>query len=430
MTPEELEALMALLAQQEGNGFSLAANAYGQGPGFMGLDEQPESWDRVGEKNDLLYDMTRTTGIDFNELVPGLHPMVQAPTAEQLIPYQSDTAGLYANNPVYQDILAQVQSGVSLQEALAAAQVDAQENPEDYAGYLPAGQSLGGFSDASIPGQIDWSQVRQDLETYIPEVQREQASRSQAEMLQQQYEDYIRPRSQWEMAGSPDFSDRRGDYAKFFGWEDPKLSYTNVDVSGDPEEAVRPSNSAAVADAAGRARDAIGGFFGSVGRGVTGIPGALDRNIGDPIEGFFNGKKVGMGQIAPGEEGGHIPFPWLVDDGTSQETASSRGRGRVAGARGSGRAGTPGVGGTARAEGPNMDNSGPLAVWSRIRQGVANANRIGESKPKVTKDWDERMFEQGYNEVIEKRKNTPAASKKEENLARLIAAYNSFHYGQ
>jgi hypothetical protein len=45
------------------------------------------------------------------------------------------------------------------------------------------------------------------------------------------------------------------------------------------------------------------------------IPGALDRNVGDPVENFFNGLSVGTGQIAPDEEGGHIPYPALIRQG-------------------------------------------------------------------------------------------------------------------
>lgn len=54
---------------------------------------------------------------------------------------------------------------------------------------------------------------------------------------------------------------------------------------------------------------------GGGGGGGPDIAGWLDRNIGDPVENFFNGLSIGSGQIGAGEEGGHIPYPALVRQG-------------------------------------------------------------------------------------------------------------------
>ena len=46
----EEEAIQLYLMQTDP--MARATNDFGQGAGFLGLDSQPESWDRVGEKND------------------------------------------------------------------------------------------------------------------------------------------------------------------------------------------------------------------------------------------------------------------------------------------------------------------------------------------------------------------------------------------
>ena len=64
MTPEEMAALeqyIQLMQRSEGDPLALSANAYGQGPGFLSEESRPDSWTRLGDKNQIYRDMFQMT---------------------------------------------------------------------------------------------------------------------------------------------------------------------------------------------------------------------------------------------------------------------------------------------------------------------------------------------------------------------------------
>lgn len=384
MTPEEMAALEQYILQQQAqtNPLAYAANDWGQGPGFMGLDEQPESWDRVGEVNDLLYDMTRTTGIDFAEMVPGLNPFVAPP--KQTTPYQSDTSFLYSSNPVYQSINELVSGAdggtpMSLDQALARVQAEYKDNPEAFQGMLPVAME-DNFNAGVRAGDPDWSQVRSGATTFLTEGRKEQNSMSEAEALQQQYEDFVRPRSQWEAAGSPEWSQARSQLAQELKWDDPRMEFQELN----------PGTVQAKAD--------------RVPMDLSGVRGG-----GRVIPGME------LSDIAPGYSTNN-PEIQLAPDRITSLT-----RNPLAGARRQQR------GDQARADAEAVRNSPNRPMVGYIQ---GRGENLGVGRNVVVRDMNENAAKRGFEMALKEAKNKQVASKKEENIAKLIAAYNSYHYGQ
>lgn len=195
MTPEEMAALeqyVQLMQRSQGDPLALSANAYGQGPGFLGASSTPDSWDRRDDKYDIYRDLFSMTGTDMSEFVPGLYDYVPQPKPEDMQGYQSDTTSLFANNPVYQEIERQVANGVDIVTATNAVRTAYENDPESLQGSLPMGNPEYGQAEP------DWEAVTQNATTYLGERNKEVAGQSEADMLRAQYEDYVAPRTAYD----------------------------------------------------------------------------------------------------------------------------------------------------------------------------------------------------------------------------------------
>lgn len=386
LTPEEMAALEQYILQQQGqtNPFAYAANDWGQGAGILQLEDRPDSFSRVNDVNDRLSDLTRTTGIDFAEMVPGLNPFVAPPSQAATTPYQSDTSFLYSSNPVYQAIGKMVTGAdggppMSLDQALLKFQAEYRDNPEAYAGMVPVVAS-DNFNAGVRAGDIDLGQIRQGAETYLTETRKEQNSQSEADALRQQYEDFVRPRSQYEYSGAPTYQDVRSQYAEKYGWDDPKLAYQELNPGARPEPAARVPMDLSNVQGGGRV-----------------VPGT---QLSDVARGY----------------GPNLPEIQLGADRITSLT-----RNPLAGAKRQQRADQ------ASADAEAVRNSPNRPLVGGIR-GRGENQYMGSSV--VKRNDREDLFKEGFDLAMEKAKQRQVASKKEENIAKLIAAYNSFHYGQ
>lgn len=196
LTEEELAELQeyVLMQRAQNDPLALSANAYGQGPGFLGLEDRPDSWSRLGDKNQIYRDMFQMTGTDMAEYVPGLYDYVPQPKPGDLEGYQSDTASLYAGNPVYQEIERQVANGVDIDTAVNAIRSAYEQDPEALQGSLPMGNPQYGRAEP------DWEAVNRNAATFLSERNKETAAQSEAEAIRQAYEDFTAPRTAYDKA--------------------------------------------------------------------------------------------------------------------------------------------------------------------------------------------------------------------------------------
>lgn len=187
MTPEEqaLQEYMRAM-QMQNDPFARATNDYGQGAGFLQLDDQPESWDRVGEKNDVYGDLFRMTQTYLKDYIPDLNPEVEDPG--QFEGYVSDKADLYRNNPAYAQLEAFMSEGASFDEAVQLTSKLAADRPEIAAG-LP-----------QYEGRPDTQAFRNSAETYVSERAREGREYDQHDAQRQAYDDFVRPQTGWDRA--------------------------------------------------------------------------------------------------------------------------------------------------------------------------------------------------------------------------------------
>lgn len=355
MTPEEMAALeqyVQLMQRSQGDPLALSANAYGQGPGFLGASSTPDSWDRRDDKYDIYRDLFSMTGTDMSEFVPGLYDYVPQPKPEDMQGYQSDTTSLFANNPVYQEIERQVANGVDIVTATNAVRTAYENDPESLQGSLPMGNPEYGQAEP------DWEAVTQNATTYLSERNKEVGGQSEADTLRAQYEDFVRPRSQWEMAGAPTYQDVRGKYAQQYGWDDPKLGF----------EELNPGTVQATAP--------------TVQMDLSQAKQATDR----------------------------------FDNEVSSPT-----RNPLAGAKRQQR------GDQARANAEAVRNSPNRPMVGYIQ---GKGENLGVGSGVVQRDDTEARFKKYFDSGIKEAKSKQMASKKEENLARLTAFYNTLMYGQ
>ena len=178
--PPEIQA--QLIQQMQNDPMARAANDYGQGAGFLQETSQPDSWDRMGEKNDLYSDFFRTTQSYLKDYIPDLYPEVEDPGTFQ--GYQSDTADLYRNNPAYTQLEQYMAEGASFDEAVQLVAKD----PE-YAPMLPK-------NDYDQP---DAGAFRGSAETYVSERAREGREFDQYDAEKQAFDDYVRTRTGWDI---------------------------------------------------------------------------------------------------------------------------------------------------------------------------------------------------------------------------------------
>lgn len=251
MTPEEEAALEQYILQMQSNPLARATNDYGQGAGFLQLDKQPESWDRMGEKNDLFSDFFRTTQTYLPDWIPDLYPEVEDPG--RFDGFRSDQADLYRNNPAYSQLEAAMAEGASFDEAIQLI-----AKAPQFAAGLPKTER----------GDVDLSAFRNSAETYVSERAREGREFDAYDAERQAYEDYVNPQTAWSM----DRTDRQTD---------------------DISQFLRPI-------AADSGRPVIPMELPSARRGSSpGAPGAgaagfVDR-VGNSIEGIFDPNKPGPG---------------------------------------------------------------------------------------------------------------------------------------
>jgi hypothetical protein len=172
----EEEAIQLYLMQSDP--MARATNDYGQGAGFLGLESQPESWDRIGEKNDLYSDLFRMTRTYLPDFVEGLNPTVEDPGMYQ--GYRSDKADLYRNNPAYAQLEAAMAEGASFDEAVRLI-----AGNKEFAQYLPQDDI----------GRPDAQGFRQSAEGYVSERSREGREFDAYDAEKQAYDDFVRPRT-------------------------------------------------------------------------------------------------------------------------------------------------------------------------------------------------------------------------------------------
>lgn len=360
-TEEEIRAALewyALQQQAQTNPIALTANQWGQGPDFLGEDKRPTTWSRAGDKDQILRDVMSMTDIDFPELVPGLYPMIQAPSAEDLQVSADPVLTLYQNDPLMARISAMVNdpvNPVSPTQAINALKVDYSNDPSQFDGMLPMTTTTQGRRTTSTP---DWSGYESDAEKYLTAAIEQGSAQSEADRLQALYEDYVRPRTQYEMSGSPVYQDVRAQFAEKYGWDDPQLEFQELNPGARPEPAARVPLDLSLAEQ------------------------ATDR-FGNPV--------------------------------------SSPTRNPLAGARRQRQEDQ------ARADAEAVRNSPNRPLVGGIR-GRGENQYMGSSVVKRNKSED--AFKAGFDKAIEKSKTRQRASKKEENLARIIAAYNTHIYGQ
>jgi hypothetical protein len=171
----EEEAIRQYLMQTDP--LARGVNDYGQGSGFLNLKAQPESWDRLGEKNDLYGDFFRTTGTYLDDWIPDLYQEQQDPGIYQ--GYQSDKAAIFEGNPAYAQLQRAMETGATFEQAVAATYAD----PE-FKQYLPA----------------DPSQWRESAESFVGERGREDRERSGYDAEKAAYDDFVKTRSGWDLA--------------------------------------------------------------------------------------------------------------------------------------------------------------------------------------------------------------------------------------
>lgn len=390
MTPEEQAMLEQYLAQQqlmqrsEMDPLALSANAYGQGPGYLGLEDRPDSWSRLGDKNQIYRDMFQMTGTDMAEFVPGLYDYVPQPKPGDLDPYQSDATSLFANNPVYQEIERQVANGVDIVTATNAVRTAYEQNPEALAGSLPMGNPEYGRAEP------DWEAVNRNATTYLSERNKERAGQSEVDSLRAQYEDFVRERTAYDKAAETQdvtWAGNRDDVMRMMGYNPNERTSAPTQIP-----AYDPMSSKYTPLQVAPAR----------GGDTTGVAGWAD-DVGNSIENGISSLGLEWGRIGEGEDGAKIPYPKL----TRQRTAK----------------GTIGDLGDRQYDQPPAPRRFPGRSMKDIQR--------QQLDPKIEIAKQKELNAQSVFDAanrIAKSKNV--GSKKEENLAKLTAFYNTLMYGQ
>jgi hypothetical protein len=181
--PPEVQA--QLVAQMQSDPWARATNDFGQGSGFLSAPKKPTSWARMGDKNDLMSDMFRTTQSYLKDYIPDLYPEVEDPG--MFTGYRSDLVDLYRNNPAYREIDLAMQDGASFDEAVRAVAAS-----PDFAAHLPTNDS----------GRPDLGGFRSSAEKYVSERAREGREFDQFDAERRAYEDYVNPRNEWADRGN------------------------------------------------------------------------------------------------------------------------------------------------------------------------------------------------------------------------------------
>jgi hypothetical protein len=179
MTPEQQYLEMVAAQRMQTDPMARAVNDYGQGSGYMALDSQPESWDRLGEVNDIYRDVFGMTGIKMPQLVPGLNPEVEDPGQYQ--GFVSNMGSLYGSNPAFQEMEAALQEpGATVYEVIDLVA----KNPR-----------LQQFLPKNDAGQVDREAFNRDATMFLSERARENTERGAYDSQVAEFEDFTKPRT-------------------------------------------------------------------------------------------------------------------------------------------------------------------------------------------------------------------------------------------
>lgn len=381
-TEEEIrQFLEAYALQQRGatNPLAFNANRLGQGPGFLLEEDKPDSWKRHGDKDQILDDILSATDIDLTSLVPGLWPEVEEPDPADLQVTADPMLQVYRNDPAVKYVSDLVRSGkYSPTQAINAFRAEVENNPELYAGAIPMKTIMDNYDN---PTEIeDWNGLQENVLNYLTADQEFTDAKSKAELTQAEWDDYVRSRSQYEMAGEPKYEDIRSKYAAEYGWDDPKLGFEELNPGMRPTPAAR-----------------VPMDLSNVEGGGTLIPGMTLNDLA----------------------GTSLP------EGANQQVTPDRytapTRNALAGAKRQQKEAQ------ARADAEAIRNSPNRPMVGGIR-GRGENQYMGQGV--VKRDDTEERFMKYFNSGIEQAKKKKMASKAEENFARVIAAYNTAIFGQ
>lgn len=208
LTPEELAAIEYYAQQQQLMNDPVAAsfNEYGQGADYLGLEDKPDSWSRLGNMNDLLSDRFRMTQSYLQDYIPGLPQEVEDPGAYE--GFRPDNAGLYQNNPAVDAVAQLMGTGMSFDEAVNAVADRAAPSAPSQDQQFVDGQLQDMAPTEGIAGVPLDENGRPDLEAF--RTRASQAIESGAQYDREygdwaakaaDYEEYTRPRSNLDFLG-------------------------------------------------------------------------------------------------------------------------------------------------------------------------------------------------------------------------------------
>lgn len=382
MTPEEEQIINAMIEQGLiMDPFNAAANQFGQGSDYLYEEDTPTPWDRMGDKDDLLGDMLKRTGLYFEDLVDLPYEQVEDPG--EFDGYVDYDASLYQGNLAYETVKDAVAAGMSFEEAVnkvAKAAVD----PED-----PDAPALAAAMPRDRDGKPDYDAFRSSAADAVAGGAGGAAELSAYEAERQAYEDYIRPRTGL-------------DYAEIMPEDEFKrtiLQPTSLDAGGVPVNAQDPN--AVIGNALGRAAGTIG--FG--GRPPT----LADQRVNDPRRTTVTPNYGARNPVTRDDVDMQTMrlTPAAESARQARMNPPSGSRRRTSGRRGSGRS-----------------NQSEI---SRM-----NKDRSGRTSTEITFDKNKernKAMEFHRRKAIERLESQQRMSKADENKAKLIAAYNQFMYG-
>lgn len=224
LTPEEIEMI---LAYSQGN---VAANSYGSGPDFLSETKNP--YDTLGWREGAVSDVFRTAGIYPEDLL-GLPQAPEQPEFPEI--YQSDVAGMYANNPLIQEWQAAVQGGMDPIRATAVVRQMVTDNPE-LSQFVPKGVTT---DQMGTPKEYDdWGQFSTTVEKIAQDQNRTGREMGQYQAQVDEYNRYYQPTSEFELLGSPELEDyiqsEYGGYQKAVAprtptWDPNRIPTDNVE---------------------------------------------------------------------------------------------------------------------------------------------------------------------------------------------------------
>lgn len=192
MTEEE-QIIMAMIEQGiiPLDQFQAAANQYGQGSDYLGLEDTPVSWDRAADMDDLIGDMLKRTGLYFEDLVPLPYEPVEDPG--QYTGYEDYDSILSEGNVAIDTVReAMATDGLSFDEAVNLV-VEAASSTD------PADADIRQQLLSSLPqtedGEIDRDSFRSFAADAVSGGAQEGSERAAYDAEKAAYDDYVRART-------------------------------------------------------------------------------------------------------------------------------------------------------------------------------------------------------------------------------------------